>query len=303
MKNHLTVFLLISSLTILTAGAQSNSNSPFLWSAEKNGKTLHLFGTIHLPIPLEHITCSDIILEKIKNSDLILLENLYSNTESNDFFYQAVIAQHSSEDGHEFKSLKPEIQSFFNANTLSHTHLTYMGYMILLTHVIGQEAINMFGFQTIDRQIKTIGESQNIPLRKLDSEADIKKLINEQVTYIESLIYTTHNTSTITATTVENAVYRYRFSVAEQRRGIIYLSKRYLSNITHSSGNPKNSNDEFVLNQRNQKWLSEFLKAHQNHEHIFITVGVAHLTKENNLIDNLTTEGFTVNRISCDPNK
>lgn len=308
MKNHLTIFLLISLLTTSTAGAQSNSDSPFLWSAEKNGKTSYLFGTIHLPIPLEYIKCAELIFEQIKNSDLIILENLYSKTEVNDFFYQAVNVLHQSEDGHEFKSLKPEVQDFFNKNNLPYTHLTYMGYMILLTHTVGQEVINRFDLHsvdTIDRQVKKIGESQNTSLKALDSEADIKRLINEQVAHMESLVYATHNTDIITSMTVESAVYRYRHSVAIQRRGIMHLSKVYLANMTNSSGkSPKqNSEDEFVLNQRNQKWLSEFLEAHQNHERIFITVGVAHLTKENNLIDKLTTEGFTVRRVSCDQNQ
>ena len=289
----------------LTASAQPNLNSPFLWSAEKNGKTSYLFGTIHLPLPLNYISCSDFLLEKIRSSDLILLENLYNQNEMDRFFFQAVDTSHSSENEHEFKSLTPEIQNFLKEKNISNTNLTYIGYMLLLAYSMGQETFNSFdppSIDIMDRQVKRIGQSQNIPLKALDSEANIKRLTDEQIVNMQHSVHLRANTDTITSIDLETAVYEYTGSILTQRRGITYFIKRYRSNDTHFFKNspPKHIDTKFSLEQRNQEWLLKFIEAHPNYESIFIAVGIAHLTEQNNLIDMLTQEGFTVNRVNCD---
>ena len=54
--------------------SEASREVPFFWSAEKEGKTIHLLGTIHSGAALEDIACSDKIFERLKASDLVFLE-------------------------------------------------------------------------------------------------------------------------------------------------------------------------------------------------------------------------------------
>ena len=309
MNQQTTIFFLIFSFVVLTTNvnAHAKSNNMFLWSAEKNGHTLHLLGTIHLPFPLESIMCFDAILEKIKNSDLIFTELLYSETEINHRFLQTVSALHSSENGHEYESLTPEIQDFLKQKNILNTNLTYTGYIILLKHAMGQEALSRFdpfSIGSMDTQIKRIATSQNTPLEALDSDVILKKVIDEQIADMEHLTYKRTNTDIIGITELETAVYEYSSSISVQNRGVKYLIRKYMANDAQffSQPPPKNINDTLVYEQRNQEWLPKLTEAHHNHENIFVAVGIAHLVRQKNLIDMLAQQGFTVNQFHCNSN-
>ena len=68
-KNFL---IYISVLTLLVSC--SSGNKPYFWEAEKDGKTSYFLGTFHHGISLDELLCSDTILERLKNSDLVLTE-------------------------------------------------------------------------------------------------------------------------------------------------------------------------------------------------------------------------------------
>lgn len=50
--------------------------SPFFWEVEKEGKVSYILGTIHYGISVHELLCSEVILEKLHNSDLLLTERL-----------------------------------------------------------------------------------------------------------------------------------------------------------------------------------------------------------------------------------
>ena len=293
---------------ILTTNANAKSNNIFLWSAEKNGHTLHLFGTIHLPFPLESIMCADTIFEKIKNSDLIFTEHLYSKAKINHLFLQTVSALHSSENKQEYESLTPEVQDFLKRKNILNTKLTYMGYIILLQYAMGQETLSNFdplpSIGTMDTQVKKIATSQNITLEALDSDIVLKKLIDEQIANIQHLIYKRIHSDLIGITALETAVYEYSLSLSVQKQGVKYFIRKYMSNDVQffSKSPPKNINSAIVSEKRNQEWLSKLTEAHYNHENIFVAVGTGHLVEQNNLINMLVQQGFTVNQFHCNLN-
>ena len=47
---------------------------PFAYSTEKDGKTIHLFGTLHFAVSLEEIPCHNEIAEQLNTSDLVFSE-------------------------------------------------------------------------------------------------------------------------------------------------------------------------------------------------------------------------------------
>ncbi len=165
MNQQIAIFSLIFSFMALTTNvnAHAKSNNMFLWSAEKNGHTIHLLGTIHLPFPLKSIMCADAILEKIKNSDLIFTEHLYSEKEISVLFLQTVSALHSSEDGQEYESLTPNVQDFLKQKNILNTNLTYMGYIILLKYAMGQETLSRFDPSSIGSIGHTNKKNCHIP--------------------------------------------------------------------------------------------------------------------------------------------
>ena len=52
-----------------------HSNGPFFWSAEKDGQNLFLLGTIHYSVSLEDLICSEKIKERIREADIVFVEN------------------------------------------------------------------------------------------------------------------------------------------------------------------------------------------------------------------------------------
>ena len=51
-----------------------NKNSPFFWTAQKDGKTHHLLGTIHKGINFQDLSCSEAIKDRLQNSRHLFME-------------------------------------------------------------------------------------------------------------------------------------------------------------------------------------------------------------------------------------
>ena len=51
------------------------SATPYFWSIEINGKTVHLLGSIHHGIVIEDLSNSNKIIDSLLGSDLVFLEN------------------------------------------------------------------------------------------------------------------------------------------------------------------------------------------------------------------------------------
>ena len=53
-----------------------------------------------------------------------------------------------------------------------------------------------------------------------------------------------------------------------------------------------------VLKERNEKWLSQIVSAHQKYDSLFIAVGAAHFIGEYDILNKLKKEGFEIKRFS-----
>ncbi len=142
----------------------------------------------------------------------------------------------------------------------------------------------------------------------MDSDAILKKLIEEQIADMKHLIYKRIRTDTVGMAELDIAIYEYPSSISVQKRGVEYFIRKYMSNDAQffSQSPPKNINNKLVSKQRNQEWLSKLTEAHRNYENIFVAVGTGHLVgqniEQNNLIDRLAQQGFTIDQFTCNAN-
>ena len=61
-------------LSVLLINPVHSTTKPFIYSAEKDGKTIHLLGTMHESVPIAELPCSNEILVRLNTSDLIFSE-------------------------------------------------------------------------------------------------------------------------------------------------------------------------------------------------------------------------------------
>lgn len=66
--------LLAALLSILLTNPVHATAKPFAYSAEKDGKTIHLLGTMHINVSIEEIPCSNEILKILETNDFLLSE-------------------------------------------------------------------------------------------------------------------------------------------------------------------------------------------------------------------------------------
>lgn len=72
MKNL--IFKLLIGSNILLMNPVHATAKPFAYSAEKDGKIIHLLGTMHFSVSIEELPCSNEILDLLNTSDLIFAE-------------------------------------------------------------------------------------------------------------------------------------------------------------------------------------------------------------------------------------
>ena len=307
MKRFLfTVFLVFFFISNVNAQQVGSSNS-FFWSAEKNEKVFYLFGVLHLPIPLEHIACSDALLQKIRESDLIFVEGFYDDRAMNELFVQTVNTQFFSEDGRDFKSLKPDLQPFLQTRGLN-TQLTYMGYMLHIMNEINKDVFNHFNalsLGSIDTQVKATAKDQGIPLEDLDTEDISAQMVMTGIEEVERLIYDRLGTDTIRAQHLEKMIYTYVQQVRMRMRVATNLISTYLSGnegFFERVNSMIADDSKSILTDRNQRWMPRLKEAHDTYNTVFVVAGIFHLMGKENLRETLEQEGFTINRVLCDDN-
>ena len=109
-------FNALGLILILASCSGELAKGPFFWSAEKEGKSLNILGTIHLGVALEDLQCSSQIKTYLDNSAVIFTEIKKEEagldaiaTESQAQIQPLVL----SSTGREFKSLNEKSQQFF----------------------------------------------------------------------------------------------------------------------------------------------------------------------------------------------
>ena len=318
------------------ARARLLNTAPHFWSAEKNGKTVYLLGTIHMGVSLKDLTCSDKIFESLKTSDLVFLEieKLSETLSENDKKIvltgsleerEEILKRLSQEDRKKIENtknliLKGVIPSLFpyqfvdeerespeNLSRAIKEFLTDRG--ITLQENFADIAYSLsltayydafFSFpDQMDVQIGRIAQEENIRISTLDDKSATVRELNENKTadLKKPLLE-------INSDFIEESVRTYNQSVeflkADFKDSISFYLKGPSTEALKNLPEHLNDNDieTTLLKNRNALWLEKLLKALENQDYgqIFLA---GHFTASANLLDMLKAEGFSVRPVTC----
>ena len=285
-KAFKTVLLFISFLLIVSCEPFSPENKPYFWKAKKDGKTSYFLGTYHEGVSLDESLCSDIIVTKLKNSDLVLTElGSFEDTAEN----QEWDALYFSPNGEDFKQLNPESQKFLEQNgirkDLSYWALYFVLRTLCVKEAVGEELAQI----SMDYQVEQTAKHLNIPVETLDTPELRKPLTNfHKKEDIERQIENLHLCSQVMQITI--AHYKKGKPNPYATKGLaMWIENRYTTD----------EYDKWSLKNRNKKWLTQFKSVHKNYTHIFVAAGNAHFVSPFNMIDMLREDGFDTERVSC----
>lgn len=267
----------------------SPGKRPYFWKVEKDEKTSYFLGTVHYGVSLDELLCSDTILSKLKNSDLVLTElgRLSSDKQEQKQWSEAL---HYSSNGRDFKQLSPKSQKFLEQNeinkNLSFYALSHVLSYLCVKEAVGEEKVNV----KMDKEVVSIATLSNIPLQALDN-LELRKPLRNVVTKesIEDRIKNFHLCPDILQAFITH--YKTGTSAPYEAKGFA----KWIENHYSSTENSK-----WSLKNRNEKWFTQFKTVHKNHDHIFIAAGRNHFMGAFNLIDMLRRDGFDIERVSCE---
>ena len=276
------LFLYFSLLFLLASCGELftfSIHKPYFWKAEKEGKTSYLLGTMHYGISLEELPCSDTILKELKESDLVLTE--LGDTRDKKRQKERVEALYLSYNSTDFKQLSPESQRFLTQKGIKN-HLSFLAISLLLDQACVEDAVGRESASvSMDEQVETIAQSQNIPLQALDTTELRKPMKN-----------------LFTKESVENQIANYYLCPKAIQYSIGLYKRGYLEPDSHLI-DTTNEFDRWALKHRNESWFAQFKSVHDDYDRIFVAAGKLHFTGAFNLIGMLQQEGFHTERVSC----
>lgn len=253
-----------------------DAKKPYFWKVEKGGKVSYLLGTIHIGVSLNELFCSDVIQEKLKNSDLLFVELVSSSEQQG-----AVIDDLFSPNGEDFKRLSPSSQVFLKEkgvpNNLNCTGLNLVIPVICLQEVFGEQSLKI----QMDEEVQSMAKTYGIPMKSLDEDEVVSQL-----------------KTVFTCEDVERDIKNYP-ACLERTKGFFDAYRTSSFTSEQINGALDNNVNKVLFKERNEQWLSKFESAHGKHDRIFVAAGTAHFIGDFNFIDMLKEKGFSIERVSC----
>lgn len=272
-------FFLLFWLTSCGALFTFSTHKPYFWKAEKEGKTSHLLGTMHYGISLNELPCSNAIINQLKESDLVLTE--LGDTRDKKKQKERVEALYLSHNSTDFNQLSPESQSFLTQKGIK-SHLSFLAISLLLDQACMEDAVGKESASvSMDEQVETIAQSQNIPLQALDTTELRRPMKN-----------------LFTKEKIEQQIDTFFLCPIAVQRSIALYKRGYLEPDSHLIDTTTDFN-RWALKHRNESWFVQLKSAHETYDQIFVAAGKLHFTGAFNLIDMLQQEGFHIERVSC----
>ena len=148
---------------------------PFFWKAEKDGRVLHILGTVHVGIDFEDLKCSEEISQSLAQANLVwtelnlnqsLQQTLVQNTQMNEFMLDS--------SGDSFGNLNKESKDFFHE--IAGISLDYFKSSSYLGLLIGVQQL------CITKHKKFINEWNQLKNKKAKSrlDAQIQKMAEDK---------------------------------------------------------------------------------------------------------------------------
>ena len=262
------------------------NNWPYFWRVEKDNKVSYILGVIHIGVSIDELPCSNQIKQHAKSADLVFSEvsktwiNLLkkNKTEETDDELKYLYTQNGSElvyseDDRYFKQLSPESQKFFQdrgiTNNLTHAAYSRLTDIFCFIDTFGPSVTTI----SIEEEIINIAKSNGIPIKPLDTPE-----LRSQFYALSTADEVEQEVQNFQCSWVESFVYNFKY-------GHVPIPDNLPSEFI-----------QFVLKNRNQEWLAKFLSAHNTHNSTFIVAGLYHFIADENLLNMLRTEGFTVSQ-------
>ena len=279
---------------------ESKVEKPYFWKVKKEGKTSHFLGTLHIPITIEELPCSQEIQHHLKNSDLVFVETDAFTEEQKEF--KALIEKMKlSKDGSEFKALRPETQEFFRSWGISE-NLNLYGYASVFRGLCldGEKSLEHF---KLDEEITNVAYATEIPVRELDDlydytiegmEKNVKAFNRLSGFRLQREIDLMNQDVLQFSRNCPPKIYTDLIDSYKSHRRTTYV-EQYLSRLTPGE------REAWLLERerRNLQWLSRFEEAHKDYERIFAAGGLNHFIGPSGFIDMLEDKGYTAELVTC----
>ncbi|MDE0091820.1 MAG: TraB/GumN family protein [Oligoflexia bacterium] len=321
MKQVLVFILFFPGVIACSSGPKKG---PFFWTAEKEGKTIHILGTIHLGLDFEALQCHQEISDSLAESDLFWLEADINR--QRELIQTAMNTLVMNPSGHSFKSLSEESQDFFKAKAGQDSTVTRLSYLGLISYIQNicqiehgeflEERLagfeNQFKSVTLDLQVQQLAQTQNISQDYLDEESYMPDLIRsnaEKVSkeLVEKSVREYKNNCQpeklarnldIQLEAIEDIVSKYTKGASFD---VLKIDDRVLKQQGFTEEAVDSYKDQFQLNilrKRNENWLKKLVSAQE--QKMFVAGGLAHFTGSDNVLDGLRRSGYSVRRFNSD---
>ena len=280
---------------------ESKVKRPYFWKVEKNGKTSHFLGTLHIPITVEELPCSQEIQYHLKNSDLVFVETDYFSEEQKEF---RVLRKNMklSKDSSEFRALRPETQEFFRSWGISE-NLNLYGYSSVFRGLCLDGEKSLKGFK-LDDEVTSVAYANGIPVRESDDLYDytIEEMEENLEAYnrlsgfkLQMEIYLLNQDVLQFSTQCPPKIYTDLIDSYKSHKRTTYV-EQYLSRLTPEK------REAWLLERerRNLQWLSRFKEAHKDYDRIFVAGGLNHFVGPSSFIDMLKDKGYAVEPVTCE---
>ena len=289
---------------------------PYFWQAEKEGKTFHILGTMHVGVSMDDLQCSDQITNYLKTSDLVFLEFNERNLSQ---LRNKITAGLSDRSGNSYQSFNEKSRQFLektnfpSINALSYYGLLYVLHNICISNYPDLvEKFVLLNSSSLDKQIQEIAQSQNIKQDYLDSLKEVSSIfeLNRQAVTLEQVETFIDDYDVICSETNFEKALSVLFITANRFKSGD-LSLDFTESLERQHGLHKDTplpgsppfDDEVVTNTmqgRNDKWVKKLISAHSVHNNIFVAGGLFHFETggKASVLDGLTKAGYSVSRIN-----
>jgi len=326
-KNFL-YFLYFLFLFSICSPCSAKLNGPFFWKAKKDGKTMHILGTMHVAVGLNDLQCSQNISNTLKQSSLLWLEVNTTNTMK---INQAMLPLRFDGSGQSFNNLNETSQNFLKSKfplTINDIkHLNYFGLKTQIQQIcmaehrdtvmrINQELTGNTQVH-LDNQVQELAKLHNIEQNYLDGENHLEVIVD----WMQS------NAEKVSKTVIEEIIESYKEQCtkenienlfSEAKNFHTYIVEQYLlgeemdfeilepqllekMGLTEEAIKESvNNSSQMLFNNRNKKWLKTLLSAHTHIDNMFVAAGVGHFQGQYSILDMLQREGFFVQRMNLE---
>jgi len=306
-------------------------NGPFFWQAKKDGKTMHILGTIHVTVGLNDLQCSQNISNTLKQSSLLWPEIDTTNPmKTMKIQQEAMSPLLIDRSGQSFNNLNESSQNFFKSkfplaiNGIK--HLSYIGLKAQIQQIcmvehrdttmrIKQEMAENNPVK-LDNQVQELAKLHNIEQNYLDGE-NLEVIVGmmqsnpEPVsqTFIEETIEsykeqcTKENIENIFSEYKKHKAYTVEQYLLGEEMDVEIIQPQFLAKMGLKEEAIKESVNNFnqmLIKYRNEKWLEKLLSAHTQIDNMFVAAGVAHFQGQYSILDMLQREGFFVQRMNLE---